>query len=185
MTDSTFVNWGMVAALLAGIGSLLAGVTAIYFSYARERIALRGACGLRSVVDDRGTAEPVFAVHATNVSARRTVVTEISIGFVLVGWTRYGLVPVIRTPVSHGIPKALAAGESGSWTIPLGADNAWLKELIGQFGISKASVHAMRVYLHTSNGGTTILRPEKSFRELLLSEIEERERERVRAPSLR
>ncbi|MBK7719319.1 MAG: hypothetical protein IPJ36_10735 [Simplicispira sp.] len=76
--------------------------------------------------------------------------------------------------ISHGIPKPLSDGETGNWNVDLGKDEQWLKDLAEQFSVTRFAVATWKITVHTSNGGTTTLRPEKHLRNALLKHVNAR-----------
>jgi hypothetical protein len=80
----------------------------------------------------------------------------------------------MQDDISHGIPKSLSDGETGNWNVRLGQSNQWAKELVEKFEMTALAVATMRVQIHTSNGGTTVLRPEKNFRDILTALVSEK-----------
>jgi hypothetical protein len=163
------VEWGSIADWVSGIGSFAAAIVALYVALSSRRIKLSGYCGHRLIIGSGQPRIEVFAVAVTNVSQRPTVITNIGFTFGIWRWKQHGIITFMQNQLSHGIPKPLSDGESGNWTVPLGADNQWLKELIEQFPVNRLTILTWRIHVHTSNGGTTTLRPEKNIRERLLA----------------
>ena len=112
--------------------------------------------------------EEVFTVSATNISQRPTVITNIGFSFGVWRWKRHGIFTFMPTDISHGIPKALSDGERGSWSARLGTEDEWVGNIVEKFNVNRWSVFTWRVHIHTSNGGTTTIRPEKNIRGMLL-----------------
>lgn len=73
--------------------------------------------------------------------------------------------------LGHGVPKPLADGESGIWNAEIGLDSRWLRELAEKFELTRFHVYTWRIRISTSNGGVTVLRPDKSTRQRLLTYI--------------
>jgi hypothetical protein len=163
------INWGSIADWVSGIGSLAAAIVALYVAHSAQRVKLRGYCGHRLVLGPSQPRVDVFAVSATNVSQRPTIVTNIGFTFGVWRWKRHGIITFMQDQLGHGIPKSLSDGETGNWNVPLGPDNRWLKELAEKFSVNRWTIFTWRVQVHTSNGGTTTLRPEKNIREMLLA----------------
>lgn len=166
---SANVNWGSIADWVSGIGSLAAAVVALYVARFSQRVRLRGYCGHRLII---GLGQPridVFAVSVTNISQRPTIVTNIGFTSGIWKWKRHGIITFMQDDISHGIPKPLSDGETGNWNVRLGPENKWTKDLVHTFKMTRFSVETLRVQIHTSNGGTTVLRPEKNFREILIA----------------
>lgn len=163
------LEWGSIADWVSGIGSLAAAVVALYVAHSSQRVQLRGYAGHRLII---GLGQPrvdVFSISATNVSQRPTVVTNIGFTFGFWRWKRHGIIALAPDQFGHGVPKALTDGETGNWNIPLGPDNRWLRDLASKFPVTWWAVCTWRVHLHTSNGGTTTLRPDKETRQMLLA----------------
>jgi len=163
------VEWGSIADWVSGIGSLAAAVVALYVAHSAQRVKIRGYAGHRLII---GLGQPpidVFAVTATNISQRSTVVTNIGFTFGIWRWKQHGIITFMQDQFGHGIPKHLSDGETGNWTVPLGQDNQWLKDLASKFPVTWWAVLTWRVRVHTSNGGTTTFRPDKETRKMLLA----------------
>lgn len=163
---------GSVADWVSGIGSLSAAVVALYVSYSAQRVRLRGNCGIRLLFGGPFAEQvEVFSVSATNISQRPTVVTHIGFSFGILRWKKYGMFLFGESNLGHGVPKPLADGESGSWNAEIGPDSRWLRELAEKFDVTKFHVYTWRIRISTSNGGVTVLRPDKSARQRLLAHI--------------
>lgn len=165
------VNWGSVADWVSGIGSFSAALVALYVARSSQRVRLLGFCGSRLIVSRARDPIDVFAVSATNASQRPTIVTNISLTFGVWRWKRHGIMTFLQDDISHGIPKPLSDGETGSWNARM--NDQWLKKLVENFELDNFSVETMKVLIHTSNGGVTVLRPEKGFRDKIKSFIKE------------
>jgi len=161
------VEWGSIADWVSGIGSLAAAVVALYVALSAQKVKLRGYAGHRLIIGPGQPRVDVFAVSVTNISQRPTVITNVGFTFGWWRWKRHGIVTFMQDQFSHGIPKPLADGETANWNVPLGPDNKWLRELAEKFPVSRWHIFTWRVHVHTSNGGTTTLRPDKEIRSLL------------------
>ena len=168
------IAWGSFADWVSGIGSLAAAGVALYVANSAQRVKLKGYCGHRLIIGLAQPQEEVFSVQVTNVSQRPTVVTNIGFTFGLWRWKRHGILTFVQDDIGHGIPKPLSDGETGNWNARLGSDNCWITNLVAQFSITRFSVLTWRIHVHTSNGGTTTLRPEKNIRDMLLVHIASR-----------
>jgi hypothetical protein len=165
------VNWGSVADWVSGIGSLTASVVALYVALDSKRIKLRGYAGTRLIVGQGRPSREILAVSATNVSQRPTVISNISFTFSVWRWRRQGIVTFFESVDTHGIPKTLVDGETGSWHVPLNGESVWLSELARKFPVTRFDVWTWRFLVHTSNGGTTTFRAEKRLRTMFLEEL--------------
>ena len=163
------VQWGSIADWVSGIGSLSAAIVALYVALSARRIKLQGYCGERLVLGPSQPRVDVFSVSVTNISQRPTVITNIGFTFGIWLWKKHGIITFMQNQHGHGIPKTLSDGETGNWNVPLGEDKKWLKDLAEKFSVSRFLAYTWRVQVHTSNGGTTTLRPEKNIRNSLLS----------------
>lgn len=163
------IEWGSVAEWVSGIGSFAAAIVALYIAHSSQLVKLRGYAGHRLILSGAQPRIEVFAVSATNVSQRPTVVTNIGFTFGIWRWKRHGIITFMQDHISHGIPKPLNDGETGNWNVPLGEDSKWLQDLASKFPISRWTVFTWRVHVHTSNGGSTAFRPDKAIREKLLT----------------
>jgi len=165
----TGIEWGSIADWVSGIGSFAAAIVALYVAHSAQRVKLRGYCGHRLILGPGQSRVDVFAVSVTNISQRPTIVTNIGFTFGVWRWKRYGIITFMQDQFGHGIPKPLSDGEAGNWNVPLGPDNRWLRELAKKFPVNRWAIITWRVQVHTSNGGTATLRPEKNIREMLLA----------------
>ncbi|MCK7548943.1 hypothetical protein ACFQGA_00350 [Marinobacter koreensis] len=163
------IQWGSVADWVSGIGSLSAAVVALYVALSARRIRLQGYCGERIIVGPGQPKVDVFSISVTNISQRPTVITNIGFTFGIWRRKKHGIITFMPYQYGHGIPNALSDGETGNWNVPLGEDRRWLVDIAKQFSVSRFSVFTWRVQVHTSNGGTTTLRPEKNIRQSLLT----------------
>lgn len=165
------VQWGSIADWVSGTGSLAAAVVALYVAHSAQRVRLKVYCGHRLVVGRGQPTFDVFSVTATNISQRPTVITNIGFSFGLWRWKKHGIITFMQDDIGHGIPKPLSDGETGSWNVRLGPNNVWVTDLVNKFPFNRFSLLTWRVHVHTSNGGTTTVRPDKSMRELVLAAI--------------
>lgn len=162
------IEWGSVADWASGAGSFTAAIVALYIAHSARRIKLRGYCGHRLIIRPGSVPIDVFSVSATNISQRSTVVTGIGCTFGLWHWKEHGLIMFTQGQFSQGIPKSLVDGETGSWNVPLGQDNQWLRDIASKYRLSRWAIRTWRVQVYTSNGGTTTLYPDKGIRSMLL-----------------
>ena len=165
---------GSLADWVSGIGSLAAAVVALYVALDSQRIKLKGFCGHRVIVGGGQPPIDVLAISMTNTSQRPTVVTNIGFTFGALRWKKFGIITSMQDVISHGIPKPLSDGETGNWNVDLGKDEQWLKDLAEQFSVTRFAVATWKITVHTSNGGTTTLRPEKHLRNALLKHVNAR-----------
>lgn len=167
INTSSNINWGSVADWVSGIGSLSAAAVALYVSRFSQRVRLRGYCGHRLIIGSGQPQIEVFSVSVTNISQRPTIITNIGFSCGIWKWKRYGIITFMEDDISQGIPKPLSDGETGSWNVRLGLENVWAKELVEKFEMTPFLVKTLRIHIHTSNGGTTKLKPENNFNEIL------------------
>ena len=160
------MDWGSVADWVSGIGSFSAVITALYLSHASQKIRLTGFCGHRLLVGGDGPPEHLFAISATNVGTRSTVITSIGLqaGFFR---KKFALLVLTQTRWSAGTPVAIADGETVHWSVPLYTDRAWLEHLCSDFVLSRSDVASFRVKLYPSNGKPVTLNPGGNFRKML------------------
>ena len=163
------IDWGSIADWVSGVGSLAAAVVALYVAHSSQRVKLRGYCGHRLIIGGGQPQLDVFAVSVTNISQRPTIVTNIGFTFGLWRWKRHGIITFMQDDIGHGIPKPLSDGETGNWNARLGKDNKWITDLVEKFAVTRFSVMTWRIHVHTSNGGTTTLRPERNIRDMVLA----------------
>ena len=164
------VNWGSVANWVSGLGSFSAALIALYLARSSQRVRLSGFCGHRIVVGGGGPRQELISIRVTNVGSRSTVISNIGIRIGRFK-KRYAIITVVRDTYSAGIPKPLGDGEEAHWGIPLDEKKSWITDLCKDFIKSEADVESMRIEIHTTNGGTTDLRPEKPLRQMIIDSL--------------
>jgi hypothetical protein len=164
-------QWGTAADWVSGIGSLAAAIVALYMAYDAKKVRLRGHAGHRTIIGGGMPQVEVFNVSATNISQRPTKITNISFSMGIFFWRRYGIITFMQGAYSHGIPRDLTDGDNGSWSVDLGPDEDWIQDLVDKFKMNWLDVQTLRIFVHTSNGGSTKLVPERSFRKMVLAHI--------------
>ncbi len=167
----TNVQWGSVADWVSGLGSLSAAIVALYIAYDSKKVRLKAYAGHRTIIGGGLPTVEVFNVVATNISQRPTVITNISFSMGIFFWRRQGLITFMQTHNSHGIPKELTDGDRGSWCAELGQNEEWISDLVDKFEMNWLAVQTLRIYIHTSNGGSTKVVPEKGFRKMILKHV--------------
>lgn len=171
------VQWGSVADWVSGLGSLAASIVALYLANDAKKIRLRGFCGLRTLFirgEDREMS--VLTISATNASMRPTVIVNIGMSFGPPWRRQHSTMLFTQSSVSHGIPKSLGDGETGTWTADVRNQEFNLDELASECKLNSFDVETWRFYIHTSNGGSTVFRPERALREALRKVVDERNR---------
>lgn len=164
------MNWGSVADWVSGLGSMLAGIIALYLARETQRIRLKGFCGIRTLVAVGMPQQDFVMISVTNVGTRTTVVNNVSIrvGFFK---KRTGIIIMPKDLISVGIPYSLTDGEEGRWALPLDENKSWIRDLCKQFNIDKRSIWTLRFLVHTNHGETLTIRPEVGFRNEALEVI--------------
>jgi hypothetical protein len=165
------VQWGTVADWVSGIGSLAAAIVALYIAYDSKKVRLSGYAGHRTMIGGGMPSVELFSVSATNISQRPTTITNISFSMGLFFWRRHGIITFMQGAYSHGIPKELTDGDRGSWSADLGQDEEWISDLVEKFKMKWIHVQTLRVYVHTSNGGSTKFVPERAFRKMIMKHV--------------
>ena len=166
------INWGSVADWVSGLGSLSAGIIALYLASASQRIRLKGYCGLRMIVGFGTTPQEVVSFVVTNIGTRSTVINNISIRVGRYKKKRYAIITVVKDQYSVGIPYPLADGQDAYWGIPLDQSRTWIKELCNGYIQTPDDVKTLQFRIHTSHGDDLVLRPEESLRNAMLEAIE-------------
>lgn len=168
------INWGSVADWVSGLGSLSAGIVALYLARSSERIQLKGYVGLRIVVGGGGPQVELVSISVTNVGTRATVINNIGISVGRFKGKRHGVITAMKDAYSVGIPYPLADGQQAHWGIPMGKDKKWLREVCGKFVQSELDVRTFRFHVYTNHGAKLSLKPEeamlKALREVLAEE---------------
>jgi hypothetical protein len=163
------VNWGSVADWVSGIGSLSAVVTALHLARTSDRIRLSATCGRRLIVGGRQSKhQEVISIAVTNIGKRPTVVSGIGLRFGFFN-KRYAYIPLGRDQFSDIMPKPLADGERGHWSIELDEQKSWIKGFFQKDLItSKSDIYSTFIQVSTTNGGTFNFRIESNLRKMLL-----------------
>lgn len=169
------VNWGSVADWVSGLGSLSAGIIALYLARASQRIRLKGYCGLRVIVGFGTTPQEVVSLVVTNIGTRSTVVNNISISVGRFRKKRFAIITLARDQYSVGIPYALADGQDAHWGIPLDQSRTWIKDLCDGFVHTPDDVKTLQFRVHTSHGDDFVLRPEEPLCKAMLEALERKE----------
>lgn len=168
------INWGSVADWVSGLGSLSAGIIALYLARASQRIHLKGYCGLRMIIGIDTTPQEVVSIVVTNIGTRSTVVNNISMRVGRFKNKRFAIISVVRDQYSVGIPYPLADGQDAHWGIHLNQSKTWIKELCNSFIQTTDDVNTLQFRVHTSHGADLVLRPEEPLRKAILEAIEKR-----------
>lgn len=120
------IDWGSVADWVSGLGSLSAGIIALYLARASQRIRLKGYCGLRIIFGLGTTPQEVVSFVATNIGTRSTVINNISMRVGRFKKKRFAIITMVRDQYSVGIPYPLADGQDAHWGIPLDQSRNWV-----------------------------------------------------------
>jgi hypothetical protein len=171
VAPSQVIEWGSVADWVSGSGSLAAAIVALYVAQSSQKVRLNCTVGLRLIIGLGSPHLSVVSVHVTNTSQRPTVITNVGFTFGFWRWKRYAIINLPLTHISAGIPKSLVDGESASWSIALNPQPNWIEDIADNFGVTRLSRHTWRFQIHTSNGGTTVIRPEKNLRDMLKAAV--------------
>lgn len=168
------INWGSVADWVSGLGSLSAGIIALYLARASQRIRLKGYCGLRIIVGLGTTHQEVVSFAVTNIGTRSTVINNISMCVGRFRKKRFAIITMVRDQYSVGIPYPLADGQNAHWGIPLDQSRTWIKDLCDGFIQTPGDVKTLQFRVHTSHGDDLVLRPEEPLRKAILEAIEKK-----------
>jgi len=160
------MDLGSMADWVSGIGSLSAVVTALYLSHSSQKIRLSGTCGHRLLVGGGDPPLHLFAISATNIGTRSTVITSIGLqtGFFR---KKFATLVINQDTWSAGIPKSLSDGETAHWSLPLYTDRPWLERLFSDFVLTRSDIASFRVKLYPSNGKPVTLNPGRAFRQMM------------------
>lgn len=169
---ATEVTWGSVADWVSGLGSLSAGVIALYLARASQRIRLQGYCGLRTVLGFGTSPQEVVSIAITNVGTRSTIINNISMSVGRFRKKRFAIITAVRDQYSVGIPYPLADGQEAHWGIPLHKPKSWIDELCDGFVRTPEDAKTLLFRVHTSHGEHLSLKPEESFRKAVLEALE-------------
>lgn len=166
------ITWGSVADWVSGLGSLSAGIIALYLARASQRIRLKGYCGLRMIVGFGTTPQEIVAFVVTNIGTRSTVINNISMRVGRFKKKRFAIITMVRDQYSVGIPYPLADGQDAHWGVPLDQSRSWIKDLCNDFIQTPSDVKTLQFRVHTSHGDDLVLRPEEPLRKAILEAIE-------------
>jgi len=170
----TDINWGSVADWVSGLGSLSAGIIALYLARASQRIRLKGYCGLRIIIGFGTTPQEVVSFVVTNVGTRSTVINNISMRVGRFKKKRFAIITIVRDQILSRHTLPLADGQDGHWGIPLDKSRTWIKELCDGFIKTHDDVKTLQFRVHTSHGEDLVLRPEEPLRKVILEAIEKK-----------
>ena len=168
------INWGSVADWVSGLGSLSAGIIALYLARASQRIRLKGYCCLRMIVGFGTTPQEIVSVVVTNIGTRSTVINNISMRVGRFRKKRFAIITVVKDQYSVGIPYALADGQEAHWGIPMDQSRSWIKKLCDGFVQTADDVKTLQFRVHTSHGDDLFLRPEEPLRKAILEALEKK-----------
>ncbi len=168
--DVSTINWGSVADWVSGIGSLSAAIVALYIAKISQRVRLRGYCGYTVRLGGGMLKQNLVSIDITNIGSRGTVINNIGIRIGLFR-RRYGIIPVDRDNYSDKIPMLLNDGDQGHWCIPLDEKFSWINGLCKDFIKSPLDIATMQIQVHTTNGGTQNIRPNKNLRKMFFESL--------------
>lgn len=167
------IEWGSVADWFSGAASFAAVATALFLARDAKRVQIRVTCGHRVVARSGMPMPELFAVHATNVGNRSTIVTAI---VMRTGRRRkdhrLAVVPFPQSEYSASLPLPLADGESALWAADLGPNREWIALLCDGYVKSAADLDTLRFLVETSNGGTFTAKPEHGLKALIADELQ-------------
>ncbi|WP_434516668.1 hypothetical protein AB6Q56_08775 [Dechloromonas sp. ARDL1] len=171
--DWATVNWGSVADWVSGLGSMSAGMVALYLARSSERIRLRGFCGVRTMVGGGVDPTDFFFLSVTNVGTRSTVINNVSMQVGRFRKKRHAVITVVKDRYSVGIPYAINDGQDAYWAIPLGDNNQWMRDLCDGFVLSPSDAKTLRIKVHTNHGQVLAIKPDPEFVEDLVKILAE------------
>lgn len=161
------MEWGSVADWVSGIGSMSAAISALYLAKSANKIKLQAHFGHRLLLVQGMEPQEIILFSVTNIGNRSTVIKSVGLRTGLFR-KRYGIIAVEKNNISDVMPKALADGEEGRWSIVLHGKNNWLTELRDKFVADWLDAWTLCLEIHTSNGGVINVRAEKGIRKKLL-----------------
>jgi hypothetical protein len=169
----TNINWGSVADWVSGLGSMSAGIIALYLARESQRIHLQGYCGLRVLVGGGGPKQDLVSISVTNIGTRATIINNVSIRVGLFK-KRLAIITIPKDAFSVGIPYSLADGHAAHWGISLDQNKSWLRDLCKDFILNKNDVRTLRFRIHTNHGDFLTLKPEKPLRNAIIEILKEK-----------
>lgn len=170
MTNWHAIEWGSVANWVSGIGSITASCVALYLANYSRRIRLDGYFGHRLIVGGGGPQTEIVSISVTNVGQRATIISNIGFRVGLFR-KRHAVITLFKDQWGDGIPKELTDGARAHWGIPLTPEKNWIATFVRDILKTRLDIETLVVQIHTTNGGTTNIRPEKEFRKMLWEEM--------------
>ena len=161
--------WMVVGTWVAGLATLGAVMTSLYFARSAEKVRLRIFVGIRVAFSGDGSlGKDYVCFDATNVGERPVIITT-------VGWVvgkrkknrKYCIQPLFES-WSQQCPVELTHGKNAKLMVPLDGSPGWVrgfKEFLDD--TSDQSLKTLRAQVFTSVGKTFEIKPEGSLIDLL------------------
>jgi hypothetical protein len=169
----------LIGTWLAGVGTTLAAVVALYLAWRDRRVHLLVSANAKVILPPpigRDRNERYVGIQVTNIGFRPVQVTGI-------GWS-FGIWPfrvfLHQIPgdraISAQVPLSLADSESGSFIIPFSSVDGedWLEsvsEALHRPRLSRINLLTLRVLVWTSHGKEIRQRPGQSLKKHLLESL--------------
>ena len=154
--------WMVVGTWVAGLATLAAVITALYFARRAEKVRLKIFVGIRQIIHGDGSPfEDHVCFGVTNVGERPVIITT-------VGWVvgkrkkrRYCVQPLLATR-SQQCPVELTHGKNVQLMVSLTETPNWVSDLKKCLDdTSDQSLKTLRAQVFTSVGKTFEIKPER------------------------
>jgi len=160
-------NWGSVADWVSGLGSFAAVITALYLAKKKQRIKLKGSCGIRAF----GSHQNLLVIYVVNAGSRIAVISHIEMR---VGRfrKRCALTSFFDDALSNESSISIEDSQPAYWQVPIDNKKEWVKDLVGDFVKSKSDAKSLRFVVYPTHGAPTVLKTEKSLITEIIAAIE-------------
>ena len=157
MDPITLQLWSVIGTWLAGVGTLGAVITSLWFAFNQNRIKLKVTAGHRIFITSASTEKPDYCfIKVVNVGLRPAKISNVS-WQVGKGKKKKQVLQTFGFPGFDDIPKTIQQGEEAVFMIPFlytSADKDWIvhfpKYIVGDD--SPKLIKSLKVCVYTSVG---------------------------------
>lgn len=157
MDSTTLQLWSVIGTWVAGIGTVGAVITSLWFALHQNTIKLKVSAGHRLLITPGSRETPDYcSIRVVNVGLRPAKVTHV--GWEVGRWRKKKhMLQTFGYPGFDDVPKTLHEGEEANFMIPFlrsGGDQDWIvsfpKYLVGED--SPKLIKTLKVAVYTSVG---------------------------------
>ena len=160
--------WMLVGTWVAGLATLAAVMTSLYFARSAAKVRLRISVGIRVVISGDGSpGKDHLCFDVTNVGERPVIITT-------VGWVvgkrkkrKYCIQPLFDPLLSPQCPIELTHGKNAMLMVSLAGPPDWVRGFKKFLDTAGQSLKTLRAQVFTSVGQTFEIKPEGSLIDLL------------------